>query len=90
MVFHTRVFEKIIDDISMLVDDKVKHVKRDMTFKSRVMEKVSDGKYKVLYRNKLHTARGASSTNVGDWVYVCVPGNDWNELFVVYNISGAK
>jgi len=85
-----RVFEEIIKDISMLIDIKIKNINRDITFKATVIEKVSDGKYKVLHKNIKYTVRGSSSTNIGDWVYVCVPGNDWNELFVVYNISGAK
>jgi len=84
------VYNKIADDVAILIDIKIKNINRDITFKAQITEKVSDGKYKVLHKNIKYTVRGSSSTNIGDWVYVCVPGNDWNELFVVYNISGAK
>jgi len=84
------VYNKLADDVAILIDNKIKNINRDFTFKARVTAKISDGKYKILHKNVGYTVRGSSSTNIDDWVYVCAPGNDWNELFITYNITGGK
>jgi len=77
-----RVFEEIIKDISMLIDIKIKNINRDITFKATVIEKVSDTKYKILYKKQYHTAWCLAKLVIGSTVHVCAPGNDWSELFI--------
>jgi len=76
------VYNKIADDVAMLIDIKIKNINRDITFKATVIEKVSDTKYKILYKKQYHTAWCLAKLVIGSTVHVCAPGNDWSELFI--------
>lgn len=57
-------------------------LKFDKTFRAKVIGKESNGKYKVLYKNKEYLAKCDGTLNIDDMVWVCAPKNDWNELYV--------
>lgn len=76
------VYNKIADDVAIFVENKVKNISRDITFKAQVVEKISDEKYKILYKKQYHTAWCLANLTIGSIVRVCAPGNDWNELFI--------
>lgn len=78
-----QVYQKITDDISLLVENKFKTIKRDRTFKAKVTEKTAIDKYKILYQNNHYTVRSDTELRVGDIIYVCAPENNWSELFVI-------
>jgi len=78
----TKVCQKIIDDITLLIDSKIKNIARDRTFKAKIIEKVTDSKYKILYKNRYYTARCHADLSPDDMVYVCAPENNWSELFI--------
>lgn len=59
-------------------------LKYDKTFRAKILEIISNKKCKVLYRGKEYFAKCDDIVNVDDMVWVCAPGNDWNELYI-YN-----
>lgn len=76
-------------DIEKMITEKIKTIRYDRTFRAKVTERISDNNYKVLCKNKEYPVRSDFMLNVGDLVWVCAPGNDWNSLFV-QTYSGAK
>lgn len=76
------VYQKITDDINLLIENKLKNIKRDRSFKAKVIEKISDGKYRIQYKNQYYTARCPAALEPNDSVYVCSPENNWAELFI--------
>lgn len=55
----------------------------DKTFTCKITEKISAGKYKVLYCGGTYTVSSSTAYQVGDYVRVCAPCNNWRDLFVV-------
>lgn len=81
-------YQKIIDDLSISVLESVKkaienHSKSDKTFKAKVTEKINDGKYSVMYCGNSYTVSSHLLLEIGDYVRVCAPCNNWLDLFVV-------
>lgn len=54
----------------------------DKTFKCRITDKIKD-KYQVLYCGNTYTVSSSIPCEVGDYVRVCAPCNNWNDLFIV-------
>lgn len=79
---YIEILKKWLDDVELLINDKIKNISRDITFKAQVVEKISDEKYKILYKKQYHTAWCLANLTMGSVVRVCAPGNDWNELFI--------
>lgn len=76
------IYKRIAEDMNLFIDQKLKHIKRDRTFKARITEKVCDGKYTIIYQNRCYTARCPAELTAGETVYVCAPDNNWSELFI--------
>lgn len=73
--------------MNLFIDQKLKHIRRDRTFKARITEKVCDGKYTIIYQNRYYTARCPAELTAGETVYVCAPDNNWSELFINLSCS---
>lgn len=71
------------EDINYLLTNITDTLKYDKTFRAKVINQVSTGKYKVLYKNKEYTVRCDKELLVPDMVWVCAPQNNWDELFIV-------
>jgi len=84
------VYQKLADDMTLLINNKLNNIARDRTFKAKIIEKVSNNKYKILYKNRYYTARCHAELSVGDIVYVCAPENNWSELFINLPCSRAE
>lgn len=69
-------------DFEKMLTNKLKNIRYDKTFRAKILECISDGKYKVLYKNKEYLAKSDYSLDIGDLVWVCAPENNWNELYV--------
>ena len=76
------VYQKLADDMTLLINNKLNNIARDRTFKAKIIEKVSYNKYKIQYKNRYYTARCHAELSVGDMVYVCAPEDNWSELFI--------
>jgi len=51
-------------------------------YNTKVTERITDNNYKVLCKNKEYPVRSDFMLNVGDLVWICAPGNDWDSLYV--------
>lgn len=76
------VYKKIAEDLNYLFSIKADTLKYDKTFRAKVIENLSIKKCKVLYKGKEHVVKCDGDVNVNDMVWVCAPGNDWNELYI--------
>ena len=52
------------------------------SFRATVTEKINNTVYKVSYKNAEYKVKSYYNLLVGDLVWVCAPGNDWDSLFV--------
>lgn len=55
----------------------------DRTFKAKIIGKISDNKYQILYRGHKYTVTSEDNVYTDQIVHVCAPQNNWSELFVV-------
>ncbi len=76
------VYKKIAEDLNYLFSIKADSLKYDKTFRAKVIDNLSSKRCKVLYKGKEYTVKCDGSINVNDMVWVCAPGNDWNELYI--------
>ncbi|MEY8338481.1 hypothetical protein AALB16_10740 [Lachnospiraceae bacterium 62-35] len=80
-------YNELWNEISNSLFTHVKHLINrapyDKTFKAKVLKKLSDGKYQILYKNARYTARYHGLVIPGETVHVCAPKNNWSELFIL-------
>lgn len=60
----------------------------DRTFKAKVISKINENKYQILYKGQKHTVTSDSTLSINQIIKVCAPQNNWSELFVV-NSNGS-
>lgn len=81
-------YQELIDKMTMVILDNIqiainKHANYDQTYKGCVQEVVNPKKYKVLINGELCTATSSISCKVGDFVWVCAPRSNKDNMFVV-------
>lgn len=54
----------------------------DKTFRAKVVDTKSNNKLIVSYKNKEYIVRNYGKVKIGDAVWVCAPGNNWDELYI--------
>lgn len=78
--------QSIINKITQSILENVKMALQksnfDKTFKAKVTE-IRKDRIKILYCNNTHTVSSSITCKVGDYVMVCAPCNNWDDLFVV-------
>lgn len=55
----------------------------DKTFKAQITENIGNSKYKVLYTGNTYIVSSSINLQAGDYVRICAPCNNWDDLFVV-------
>jgi len=75
-------YKKIAEDINYLFTNKADVLRYDRTFRVKVISKETNGKYKVLYKNKEYMAKSDINLNINDLVWICAPENNWDSLYV--------
>jgi hypothetical protein len=76
------VFNKFSDDLANAFDLFTGNLKLTKVFKATIIEKINDTVYKVLYKNAEYKVKSYYDLIIGDIVWVCAPGGDWDSLFV--------
>ncbi|MEY8352620.1 hypothetical protein AALB39_04595 [Lachnospiraceae bacterium 54-53] len=66
----------------LAVKELINSASFNKSFRATVTEKVNNTVYKVLYKNAEYKVKSYYDLIVGDLVWVCAPGNDWDSLFV--------
>lgn len=80
---YQEVIKSITITIFSQVQSLIKDAPFDRTFRARIIQKISDGKYQIEYKGGKYTARSSQSYNENDFVWVCAPMNKWEELFIL-------
>lgn len=74
-----------LSDVIVSVCNKIiNKAKFDKTYKCRIVNKVSDGKYLVIKDNVKHTVSGISNYENDQIVRVLLPQNSWEDAFIIY------
>ena len=80
-------YQTIINQITENILSNIKNALikdlSDKTFKAQVTESKGNSKYKVKYCGNDYMVSSSISLVIGDYVRVCAPCNNWNDLFVV-------
>lgn len=76
------VFNKFSDDLANAFDLFTGNLKLTKVFKATIIEKINDTVYKVSYKNAEYKVKSYYDLIIGDIVWVCAPGGDWDSLFV--------
>lgn len=80
----TDAIQKMIEGIISAVDKKVDDAAYDKTIKARITEVAGNNKYKVYFNGNTYTIKGKNTYEVNDIVYVMIPQNNYNEMFIVF------
>ena len=84
---YTKLVQQMAETILNKVKQSLDEVKCDKTITATVDAILSPDKIRIIYNGKSYTATTNIACSINDYVRVCVPSNDWNDLFVVINIS---
>lgn len=76
------VYNKLSDDLVIAFNKFSASLKLTKSFRATVTEKISDKKYKVLYNKGDYLVQSDFPLAANDLVWVCVPNNNWDLLFV--------
>lgn len=88
-------YNEIVNNICSAV---IKQIKKaldtrsysDKTFTAKVVGQAGPGKYQILYHGNTYTVSSSLPCNKEDLVRVCAPCDNWQDLFVVDNITGKR
>ncbi|MEY8338478.1 pyocin knob domain-containing protein [Lachnospiraceae bacterium 62-35] len=80
---YNELWNEISNSLFTHVKNLISRAPYDKTFNAKVLKKLSDRKYQILYKNARYTARYNGLVNIGDIVHVCAPKNNWSELFIL-------
>lgn len=74
----------IIKSINILLEEKLKSLKYDKTFKSTVWGINDDGTYQISYKNQLYDVPNALGTNlsIGQSVWVKIPSGIFRNMHI--------
>lgn len=82
-------YNEVLKIISKAVADffnaKTSELPYDKTFTAKITSPDAQGVCQIIYNGKQHKAYSSISCNIGDFVRVCAPNNNWQELFIVEN-----
>ena len=80
---YNEIIKNIVESLKDAIKAFIETANYDKTFKARVVKKISNDKYQVVYRGQKHTVTSDVELQIDQIVYVCIPQNDWSDLFVV-------
>ncbi len=80
---YTELIKQLSANIIETVKTLIKKAEYDQSYKAKITEVVSSKKVKILLNGHTHTATTGISCGEGDIVWVCVPRNNWNSIYVV-------
>lgn len=85
-------YREVIDELTKSVQESISKIKYslnyDVTFKARIEETAGGGKYHIRYRGQRYSASSSIPCAAGDYVRVCAPQNNWNDLFITAKVTG--
>lgn len=77
-------YSNIVERMARIMTEMLNSEDRsDKTFKAKVTENINTNKYIVLYNGVSYTVSSSVTCSIGDFVRICAPCNNWNDLFIV-------
>lgn len=78
------ISENIIKSINILLENKIKSLKFDKTFKTTIWGKNADGTYKISYMNQQYNIPNGLGVelSVGQSVWVTIPSGIFRHMFI--------
>lgn len=80
---YAELIKQLCANIIEAVKNLIKKAEYDQSFRVKITEIESAKKVKFLLNGVTHTATTGNQYAVGDIVWVCVPRNNWNNLYIV-------
>lgn len=80
---YTESLQELTTNFMSMFKKLLKNVPYDQSYKARTTEVISSKKIKVEFNGKTCTATTGIQCSIGDYVWICVPKNDWNNIYVV-------
>lgn len=74
----------ILKSINTILEERLKDLRYDKTFKSTVWGKNDDGTYQISYKNQLYNVYNALGTDLklGQSVWVKIPGGIFRNVYI--------
>jgi aryl-phospho-beta-D-glucosidase BglC (GH1 family) len=76
------VYKTLTEDIKFLFNNMGDTLNYDKTFRAKVVDTKSSNKFIVSYKNRNYIVKCYGKVKIGDNVWVCAPGNNWDELYI--------
>lgn len=88
---YKELISKLWNEISKLVDNKIKKLNYDKTFKSTIWGKNDDGTYQISYLNQIYNVPNALGTELelGQSVWVCIPSGVFRNMHIYAGGNGS-
>lgn len=80
---YTELMKQLSENILTAVNSLIKIAPYDQSYKVKITEVISAKKVRISLNGVTHTATTGVQYAVGDIVWVCVPRNNWNNIYVV-------
>ena len=80
---YIEIMKQFAVNIIEAVKNLIRKAEYDQSFRVKITEIESAKKVKILLNGVTHTATAGVQYAVGDIVWVCVPRNNWNNIYVV-------
>lgn len=86
---YKKIIDQLTNEVLTYIQKAIQKAPADKSFRTKILDNLGDGKYKVRYKGKDYTVKANSSgLIVGTWVTVCALQNNWNELYILGTESG--
>ena len=87
---YTEVIQVITKSIADFFDAKTNALQYDKTFTAKIVSPNVQGVCQIIYNGKTQKASTSIPCQKDDYVRVCAPSNNWQELFIVENKTNGR
>ncbi len=86
------ISDSIIKSINILLNEQLKNIKCDKTFKSTIWAVNPDGTYQISYMNQLYNIHNSLGTNLspGQSVWVKIPSGIFKNMHICGIVQNKK
>ena len=80
---YNKIIDEMTSSIAEFLDSYLKNkAPFDKTFKAKVIGKISNERYQILYKGNKYTVSSSAPLSTDQIIRVCAPQNNWSELYV--------
>ena len=80
----SKISDNILNSINVLLENKIKNLKVDRTFKTTIWSKNTDGTYQISYMNQKYNVPNGLGVDLqaGQSVWVTIPSGIFRNMFI--------